>query len=226
MEYINNVLYISSTPDSISEIYTSQLERNLPVHFIRVESIHELFTAIYTNCTIDFISIDTEMLLDNEQSPVEIISSLQTLVNCSLCAKTCKKKIKIVLCIHPNTDSNLVKNLTAIEGIRLLKKVESWQSYSQFEEDVKNYLSDNYTHPLSVRSFIAKQQKPESNTQLTCRQQQIATLIVDKGMSNKEIARILSISISTVKLHVGILLKKYKVTRRTQLASKFNSALK
>ena len=73
-----------------------------------------------------------------------IISSLQTLVNCSLCAKTCKKKIKIVLCIHPNTDSNLVKNLTAIEGIRLLKKVESWQSYSQFEEDVKNYLSDNY----------------------------------------------------------------------------------
>lgn len=224
MQYINNVLYISSTPEPISEIYTSQLERSLPVHFTRAENIQDLFNAISSKCNIDFISIDTEMLSDDEKTPVEIVTSLLTLVNCSLCAKSCKKKIKVVLCIHPDTPPNIVKNLVAVDGIRLLKKVESWKNYSQFEAEVNNYLSDNYSHPVSVKSFISKPIKHEVSSTLTVRQQQIASLIVDNGMSNKEISRVLSIS--TVKLHVGVLLKKYNVTRRAQLASKYNSAPK
>lgn len=51
---------------------------------------------------------------------------------------------------------------------------------------------------------------------LTFRQQQILTMIL-KGMTNHQIAKRLDLSESTVKMHIGILLKKYQVQHRTQL---------
>lgn len=62
MEHINTVLYISSTPQSISEIYTEQLEKSLPIRFIRASNIQELFNSLSQLCSVDYISIDTEML--------------------------------------------------------------------------------------------------------------------------------------------------------------------
>lgn len=53
---------------------------------------------------------------------------------------------------------------------------------------------------------------------LTNRQRQILDLIRERGASNKVIAKTLNISESTVKLHVGIVLKKFNVKNRTQLA--------
>jgi two-component system nitrate/nitrite response regulator NarL len=54
--------------------------------------------------------------------------------------------------------------------------------------------------------------------QLTTRQKQIFEMVVDRGLSNKIIARTLNISESTVKLHMGHIFKKYGVKSRTQLA--------
>lgn len=53
---------------------------------------------------------------------------------------------------------------------------------------------------------------------LTPRQHQVLTLIQERGASNKIIARTLNISESTVKLHVGHVIKKFGVKNRTQLA--------
>lgn len=53
---------------------------------------------------------------------------------------------------------------------------------------------------------------------LTDRQQVICDLISYRGLSNKQIARYMNISESTVKFHVGHLLKKYHLRNRTQLA--------
>ena len=47
---------------------------------------------------------------------------------------------------------------------------------------------------------------------------QILNLIKERGASNKVIAKTLNITESTVKLHVGIVLKKFGVKNRTQLA--------
>lgn len=51
---------------------------------------------------------------------------------------------------------------------------------------------------------------------LTFRQEQILQLIL-KGMTNHQISRRLTLSESTVKMHIGIILKKYAVKHRTQL---------
>lgn len=53
---------------------------------------------------------------------------------------------------------------------------------------------------------------------LTPRQQVILDLICYRGLSNKQIARYMNLSESTVKFHVGHILKKYHLQNRTQLA--------
>ena len=53
---------------------------------------------------------------------------------------------------------------------------------------------------------------------LTPRQRQILDIIVTRGVSNKNIARMLHISESTVKLHMSSILKKFGLRNRTQLA--------
>ncbi len=53
---------------------------------------------------------------------------------------------------------------------------------------------------------------------LTPRQRQILDIIATRGVSNKNIARMLHISESTVKLHMSSILKKFGLRNRTQLA--------
>jgi len=60
--------------------------------------------------------------------------------------------------------------------------------------------------------------KHNSEITLTPRQGEILKLIQERGASNKTIAKILNITESTVKLHVGKLLEKFNVKNRTQLA--------
>lgn len=67
--------------------------------------------------------------------------------------------------------------------------------------------------PGAKKSKVKKQQ-----IQLTARQQDVAKLISQRGCSNKVIAKLLSISESTVKIHVSAVLKAYGVRNRTQLA--------
>ena len=61
--------------------------------------------------------------------------------------------------------------------------------------------------------------RPAQVALLTCRQQQIAQLI-DEGLSNKEIARRLSLGVSTVKNHVHNILDRLEVTRRAEAVAR------
>ena len=58
-----------------------------------------------------------------------------------------------------------------------------------------------------------------SHVVLTAQQQVIFDLIRNRGVSNKQIARYMNLSESTVKFHVGCILKKYALKSRTQLAA-------
>jgi two-component system nitrate/nitrite response regulator NarL len=52
---------------------------------------------------------------------------------------------------------------------------------------------------------------------LTPREQQVLDLLIERGSTNKQIARNLHIVESTVKLHMSSILKKYGAKNRTQL---------
>jgi DNA-binding NarL/FixJ family response regulator len=60
--------------------------------------------------------------------------------------------------------------------------------------------------------------KNKTSHSLTGRQQEVFDLIANRGLSNKQIARVLNISESTVKIHVSAVMKNLCVRNRTQLA--------
>lgn len=67
-------------------------------------------------------------------------------------------------------------------------------------------------------------EEPSRNSPLTTRERQLASLL-DEGLSNKEIALRLSISVATVKNHVHRILEKLHVARRGQAASRLREPM-
>ena len=74
-------------------------------------------------------------------------------------------------------------------------------------------------HIIDQLPGAKKQDTKKSEIKLTPRQEQIFSIVVTKGSSNKSIAKMLNITESTVKLHMGQILKKFGVKNRTQLVA-------
>lgn len=67
---------------------------------------------------------------------------------------------------------------------------------------------------------LSSASKPNAGSaQLTSREREVVRFI-DEGLSNKEIARVLSIEVSTVKNHVHNILEKLHVTRRGKISAR------
>lgn len=75
------------------------------------------------------------------------------------------------------------------------------------------------SHIIDQLPGAKKQDTKKSEIKLTPRQEQIFSIVVTKGSSNKSIAKMLNITESTVKLHMGQILKKFGVKNRTQLVA-------
>ncbi len=92
---------------------------------------------------------------------------------------------------------------------------------SGFEAAAEAHSSWNKDHdhwsPLFTSGKIITPCSEPLKISLTYRQQQIANLITKYGMTNRQIADRLNLSDSTVKMHIGLILKKYGVQHRTQL---------
>lgn len=86
---------------------------------------------------------------------------------------------------------------------------------------IKNLLKGEPHWPKEIISKLPgnKQKlKNKDSILLTSRQQEVFDLIATRGLSNKQIARTLNISESTVKIHVSAIMKALCVRNRTQLA--------
>ena len=85
----------------------------------------------------------------------------------------------------------------------------------------RQFMLGNMAKPQFLIDHLTKKKiksLTKDEIKLTPRQEQILYLIQERGSSNKVIAKTLGITESTVKLHVGLVLKKYGVRNRTQLA--------
>lgn len=87
---------------------------------------------------------------------------------------------------------------------------------------LKDYLHGNKVVDPEIHELAnpkkTKNRIDSNQINLTTRQKQVLKLITERGASNKVIARTLKLSESTVKLHVGAILRKYNLSNRTQLA--------
>jgi len=82
-------------------------------------------------------------------------------------------------------------------------------------------LPQNYLDELDTVALVDKQKAlaPAAIQPVGVRQREVLSLI-NRGMSNKQIANVLSISEATVKYHIGILFKHLEVRNRTACLAK------
>ena len=84
---------------------------------------------------------------------------------------------------------------------------------------IRTVHSGQMSIPKSLATKLINQPPQANKTEslLTDREQEIAALVA-QGLSNKEIARELGVSANTIRSHISNILRKLKLTNRTQIA--------
>jgi DNA-binding NarL/FixJ family response regulator len=191
----------------------------LPIILNQIPSIQELFPLIsnplyYT----DFIaiSVDTFYKTEYQIDTFDIIQALSTLI------KSNQRNTKIIVLVDESTNASLIRNIISFPCITsvamILKRPEQFKQAAEYINRLSN---DDYSLDPQVLELIKPKKKlriETNNLKLTARQEQVLRLIQERGCSNKVLGRILKLSESTIKMHVGAILKKYGLKNRTQIA--------
>lgn len=149
----------------------------------------------------------------------------------------------INLIIKSRFEINSTKIAVLVEDPVTREKIKSWKSAGvngllpmapdfSFHITLKAYqdlleVGESWPTEVIEKTHHRRNETKKSNItngiDLTDRQSQVRDLLCERGLSNKAIARQLNISESTVKIHVGSILKRYGVRNRTQLALAVNN---
>lgn len=160
---------------------------------------------------LDFLE-RKDMLLDEVMSMllslIKFIGTIHDINVGVVVPSTCSKELI----------SNLKRNnvLGIIPGMRFFDKVHSVSAYKALICGLPHWPA------VAIKEYSEKKSK---NVKLTDRQYEVFNLVARRGYTNKQVSKILSISEDTVKSHVGIILKKYGVKNRTQLALAADSGI-
>ena len=145
----------------------------------------------------------------------EFMLMLETLIKYS----NPKQKPHIGVGIEADTPLSLIKELQKHKIIGIAPGATSF-GHEHTNAAIKSILNGEAHWPKDVIGKLPgnKKSTTKSNIHLTDRQTQVYDLIALRGLSNKQIARTLNISESTVKIHVSAIMKVLCVRNRTQLA--------
>jgi len=211
----------------------NQLEQDLPIICKDIHEIHDLFPLLadpqfYT----DYITVYIENFykLDTVDH-FELLQTLDTLLKCTVycpskLSRPIKRNTKIVAVIAEHTPLEIIKDILEFDVISYVtpafgKDPNSVFTYEDCKNGIRNIIQGGDRVPESIKKFLKSKSmnaKKKNGIALTPRQKQIFDLVSTRGASNKIIAKTLNITESTVKLHMGAILKKYNVKNRTQLA--------
>lgn len=216
---------ITFVKENSNTAVVEKLSVELNTEFISLNNIQHLFRMISTNSYhTDLIIIDIEQLYEfSTAGLLDVVMALNILISCSCPLKVNKVgNIPVAVAVTINTDPKLIREITRTGFI-----IGVYPSGEEFTFEEKKLaiteMFDNQPHvPIKIQKLLNEKRKTKKTVtngiSLTTRQQQILNLIVERGSSNKMIAKILNISESTVKLHITQILKKHRLTNRTQLA--------
>lgn len=149
-------------------------------------------------------------------------------------------QVKVLASLSQNDDIDSGKNLESIKGPEsgvdgiavFVAKGTNQQMVKFWQDFIDDFKQDNEAQAAFVNRYfllfkgkgssdldrvIKKQLMSTDKYSLTFRQQEIAKLIINRGLSNEQIAGTLNLSEATVKLHAGLVYKKYGVKNRMQL---------
>lgn len=215
---MKNILYI--TQDEIS-IKNDSIYNNIDIEFIILKSLDELFTYLgpKINQVVGiFIDLDAikSNLEDNKLTIHDIVHTITTVNNCF------NLDIKTAIGISPNVSAATIKEVLTVNKIKGIYPQGIQVDISEKNLALKEILSGKCHIPLSIKKRLKKNRtctpKTDNKIKLTPRESQVLSLLINRGSSNKSIAKILKISESAVKLHMTSILKKFGCQNRLQLA--------
>lgn len=216
----------NKTPIEIANSACSQL----PVTLKYVTSVQELFPLLSDpNYNTDFVVIDVDNFCHriDHLDMFDIIHTLAVLIKSTVYRpveghKPEKRNTKIIVTVDGATSTKLIKEIIRFTEVSTIGwSLTNPNDYQSVCDHVKRIVEGDFTIHPKVSELLKPKKKPVEKVdiiKLTERQSQILHLVQDRGASNKTIAKILGITESTVKLHIGAVLKKYGVRNRTQLA--------
>jgi DNA-binding NarL/FixJ family response regulator len=176
------------------------------------KSLKELSESIYLQPKS--IAVHIDIVKRHGGTISEFMMMLETMIKYSNVVKP-----NVGMVIENDTHLLTVKELRKHKILGIIPSVE-------FNKDecytaINNLINDEPHWPKNIIDSLPgnEQRVKNKNTHaLTVRQQEVFDLIANRGLSNKQIARVLNISESTVKIHVSAVMKNLCVRNRTQLA--------
>jgi DNA-binding NarL/FixJ family response regulator len=146
----------------------------------------------------------------------EFINMLSTFIKC---VPECKDT-KLVTLINAKTEHSTIKALQKTDILGVIPDPSDFGTEETIQA-IEELSSCKQHWPKNIMAklpgYVESKQKLKE-IHLTDRQQQVFELISKRGLSNKQIAKMLNISESTVKIHVSAVMKHFCVRNRTQLA--------
>lgn len=193
--------------------YIDHLRKNNVCEYIILDSLKELPQALSKKpqCLLFY----AQGLFDQQSTIAEFMMMLKTMIHFT----DPDYKIKIGFVLDDQTPFSHIKELQKAGVVGVVPSVLSWgeaETTKGFEAMLNGI---PYWPKHLIDQLPGQTVKPKRETvHLTHRQKEVLELIANRGLSNKQIARVLGISESTVKIHVSAIMKAYCVRNRTQLA--------
>jgi len=212
------VYFRSPTCQDITKInpeLIAQYNKIMPVDFVVCDDWAELGVILKNKPHQIAIHANVFQLTDLTTIG-ETVCMLQTQL------KLTKLDIPIAIVIERTTPKSVVMQAKRLGMQGIIPYHEGWP-----HDDIiagLTALTNRVKHwPKHILDQLPGAEKPKAKPkkhkiQLTGRQEDVAKLISQRGCSNKVIGKVLSISESTVKIHVSAILKAYGLRNRTQLA--------
>jgi DNA-binding CsgD family transcriptional regulator len=193
---------------------TMKLKIGLDVKINPCKSWSELSSALFERPKN--ITFHIDMVRRHGGTIAEFMMMLDTMI------KYADLPIKPNISVGIEADTHL-STIKELQKHRILGIAPSARSFGieYTREAIKDLINDIPHWPKDIISKLPGNESRVKNKNahaLTGRQQEVFDLIAKRGLSNKQIARVLNISESTVKIHVSAVMKNLCVRNRTQLA--------
>jgi len=213
--YIGSIL----NPDLCRELVT-QFEKDTNMSFTCFTSLNRAYQYI-TNTTaplLDFISVDYE-IIDKKTS--EVITTLKTLYQ-----QFNRPSVRVGAVIGDDTSPDLLRSIVFNEDIDFITlRFGGSVTYTDLITEIHKVHRLNFFPSEKVKQLLNRVQiKNKCPYGLTSRQQEILLLIKSRGLSNKQVARILNLSESSIKSQLTQIFRKVGVQSRGQLQAIYTKA--
>lgn len=215
------VTYMYVGPRTFDELFGSSLPYIHP-QVVSAQNVHEMFVLLSDHNIVNLALLVDISQLSNIRSlgTPEVISSIRTLLDSH----------RLTTGLRPNPDALCVsmvvqastphKDLREImsSNVSCVCPVGVGSDQRDTRAAIAGWFSGTPFIPKYVKNITSTVKTTEGSTiSLTPRQAQLLHLMVSRGADNKTLARLVGVSVDTVKLHLGAIYRKYGVRSRAQL---------